>query len=211
MLQARLPTPDQVERAVQRVYERPEFNPKESVFEPLWRMVRRALAQIGEWLGQLRLLETTAPALFWLIIGFLALSAAAIVAHLVWTALQAARAREDDEDGAGGRFRPARPRTADDWEEEARRAAAAGRLREAALALYQALVLRLDARGAVRYDPSKTPGDYRREAARTHPDAARALAAFLRTFEPVAFGGRALDPAGWEKLRSTAGEAGARA
>jgi hypothetical protein len=86
---------------------------------------------------------------------------------------------------------------------------AEGRLREASLALYNALVLRLDARGAVRFDPAKTPGDYRREV-RANPAVARPFAAFVRGFEPVVFGGRALDPDGYERLRAAAGEAGVR-
>jgi hypothetical protein len=103
----------------------------------------------------------------------------------------------------------ARARTAPEWEEEAARAAAAGRFRDAAVALYQALLLRLEAGGVLRYDPAKTPGDYRREA-RRDPRAAGALTAFLRGFEPVVFGGRALDAAGYDRLRGAAGEAGAR-
>ncbi|MDB4950595.1 MAG: hypothetical protein JWM27_3244, partial [Gemmatimonadetes bacterium] len=95
------------------------------------------------------------------------------------------------------------------WDEEARRAAAAGRLRDAAVATYHALLLRLDTRGVVRFDPSKTPGEYRREAWRD-PAVAGALAGFLRLFEPVVFGGRPLDGTGYERLRAAAGEAARR-
>jgi hypothetical protein len=144
-------------------------------------------------------------------VGWLAVAAVALLAHLVWTAVQAARRAEPETAGAAaGKTARAKPRTAADWEAEAARLAAEGRLREASAALYQALLLRLDGRGAVRFDPSKTPGDYRREA-RPHPDAAQALGAFLRLFEPVAFGGRGLDAEGWERMRVAAAGGGAGA
>ncbi|HEX2189183.1 MAG TPA: DUF4129 domain-containing protein [Longimicrobiaceae bacterium] len=41
------------------------------------------------------------------------------------------------------------------------------------------------------------------------PDAARVLDAFLRGFEPVAFGGRPLDREGYDALRRIAGQGGA--
>ncbi|WP_414678865.1 DUF4129 domain-containing protein, partial [Longimicrobium sp.] len=55
---------------------------------------------------------------------------------------------------------------------------------------------------------SKTPGDYRREV-RAQPDAARTLTGFLRRFEPVAFGGRAVDAQAYEALREAARAEGA--
>jgi hypothetical protein len=60
----------------------------------------------------------------------------------------------------------------------------------------------------VRFDPAKTPGDYRREA-RKHPAVGPGLGGFLRHFEPVAFGGRPVDGARYERLRAAA-EAAAR-
>jgi hypothetical protein len=120
--------------------------------------------------------------------------------------VQAARRGEPEAASGTDKAAKSRPRSAVDWEAEAARLAAEGRLREASAALYQALLLRLDGRGAVRFDPAKTPGDYRREA-RPHPEAARALTGFLRLFEPVAFGGRGLDAEGWERMRTAAAAA----
>jgi Domain of unknown function (DUF4129) len=207
----RLPSAEEVQGAVARVYARPEY----AEHPGGWReWLNRKLAEAWGWLadklasfGELRM---THPWVFWLVIGWLAAAAVALLAHLVWTALQAARRAEPEAAGGAGKPRKSKPRTAADWEAEAARLAAEGRLREASAALYQALLLRLDGRGAVRFDPSKTPGDYRREA-RPHPDAARALTGFLRLFEPVAFGGRGLDAEGWERMRLAAAEGGAGA
>jgi hypothetical protein len=93
------------------------------------------------------------------------------------------------------------------WESAAAAAAAAGRWREASLALYQVLLHRLDAVGAVRYDAAKTPGDYRRELRRDR-GALGVLDAFLGPFEPIAFGGRPADAVIFERLRDAAASAG---
>jgi hypothetical protein len=205
---APLPTAAQVQKAVSAVYRRPEYQERHGVMDRVWEQVGRALAWIGDRIGQLAALRHSAPVLFWIIVGWLALSAAAILAHLVWTAVKAAR-RGDDGPAPAAKTKAARPRGPAEWEAEAARLAAEGRLREAAVALYPALLLRLDALDAIRFDPSKTPGDYRLEA-RKDPAAAGALNAFLRLFEPVVFGGRALDQDGWEKMRGAVAEGAAR-
>ncbi|HEX5725728.1 MAG TPA: DUF4129 domain-containing protein [Longimicrobiaceae bacterium] len=205
-----LPSAAEVQQAVQQVFSRPEFAPADEAWSPL-ALIAALVGSFLHWLagqfGRLAALESTSPVLFWLIVGWLALSALAIIAHLVVTAVQAGRTERKAAEAASD-TRRAGPRTAAYWEEAARRAAAEGRWRDAALALNQALLLRLDARGAVRFDPAKTPGDYRREA-RAHPQAAGALGAFLRGFEPVAFGGRPLDAAGYEQLAGAARQGGA--
>lgn len=207
-----LPTSPQVERALGEVYSRPEFAAQTRAPD-VWARVRQwvveALGQVMEWLGGFRMMQEAKPVVFWLVVAGLSIIAAALLAHLIRTGSSAFTWKRDaaPEEGATGGRRG--PRTANDWEAEARRAAGEGRLRDAALALYMALVLRLDARGALRFDPAKTPGDYRREV-RKDPEVARPFATFLRGFEPVAFGGRALDADGYERLRAAAGEAGAR-
>lgn len=206
------PTNEQVEAALARVYARPELQAREpGELEGVRGAVRRFFSRMGEGMGGD--LRTESPVLYWLVVGGLVALAVGIIAYFLYTTL----ARLQDEAAGGGRAPRAGPggpvdaraRTAGEWEEEARRAAAAGRYRDASIALYQALLLRLEAAGALRYDPAKTPGDYRREA-RGNPRAAGALAAFLRGFEPAVFGGRALDEAGYGRLCSAAGEAGVR-
>jgi hypothetical protein len=201
---AALPTAERVQHAVATVYQRPEYAERHGFGDWLRETFGQAADWFAELIGGLLRMRETNPLVFWVIVAWLGGTAIAIVAHLVWTAMQAARMGDDAPERAP---RLAKPRTAADWEADALRLAAEGRLREAAAALYQALLLRLDAREVVRYDPSKTPGDYRGEA-RRHPEAARALGAFLRLFEPVAFGGRALDADGWERLRAAAEGAG---
>ncbi|HEX8359520.1 MAG TPA: DUF4129 domain-containing protein [Longimicrobium sp.] len=204
-----LPTAAGVERALREVYARPEFAPPVQRWS-FWRWMGELLEPVFRWiaetLGRFRGLGSSAPVLYWIVVVLLAALAAFLLVHLVRSSLGAM----GGDGPAAPRPEGARaPRGVGDWEAEARRAAAEGRLRDASLALYRALLLRLDARGVIRFDPAKTPGDYRREAGR-HPETARTLAAFLRGFEPVAFGGRPLDAEGYERLRSTAAEADAR-
>ncbi|HET6763336.1 MAG TPA: DUF4129 domain-containing protein [Longimicrobiaceae bacterium] len=198
-------------RALQKVYARPEFAPERTDgwlhrLYTWWEGVKDAW---WAWVWKLQVLQHTAPVVFWILIGWLAVAAIGIAVHLVYTFAQGWRTREAAlAAAASGSPGTPRARTADDWDEEARRAAAEGRLRDASIATYQALLLRLDARGVVRFDPAKTPGDYRREA-RKHAAAGPAMGGFLRQFEPVAFGGRPVDGGSYERLRAAA-EAAAR-
>lgn len=206
-----LPTPAETERALREVYARPEFappspSPIREWLANAWNGFREFLAglfpgvQLGEGSGRL---------LAWIAVALLILTALAIAVHLAGVATGRWRARDRSRAGAAQNPGAPRPLRAEDWEARAGRAAAEARWREAALALYQALLLRLHDRGAIRYDPAKTPGEYRREA-RGDPEAKQTLNGFLRLWEPVAFGGRPLDAAGWESLRSAAGGAGTR-
>lgn len=206
----RIPTAAEIQQAVVEVYTRPEFEQRLTWRDWLMARLGRVFGWIGEQLDWLRGLRTTHPVIFWIIVAWMVVALLALVAHIVWTAVQVAR-RADGDPAAPKAKTPGRqvPRTAADWEAEAARLAGEGRLREAAAALYQALLLRLDALGVVRMDASKTPGDYRREA-RKHPEAARALGGFLRLFEPVAFGGRDLDADGWERMKAAAAEGAPR-
>lgn len=209
-MQTDLHTVPQVDEALRRVYARPELAPRRpGAFDGIQAAIRRFWARVGELLGSFGELRTESPVVYWLVMGSLVALGVAIVGYFIYTTL----ARLNDGTApakparAPGRM-DARARSAGEWEEEARRAAAEGRYRDAAVALYQALLLRLEAAGAVRYDPSKTPGDYRREA-RQRPEAG-ALTAFLRGFEPAVFGGRTLDAGGYDRLRGAAEGAGAR-
>jgi hypothetical protein len=207
-----LPGAAKVERALEQVYSQPEFR-AQAAPPDVWAWIRAKMAEgvmkLLEWLDGFRAMQEARPVLFWIIVAWLVVTALALLAHIIYTSASAfsggrsASSPGEDEQAARG------PRGAAEWEAEARRAASEGRLREASIALYHAMLLRLDGRGAVRFDPSKTPGDYRREL-RGHPEVARPFAAFQRGFEPVAFGGRPLDADGYERLRGAAGEAGAR-
>lgn len=208
-MQAELPAAERVAQALERAYARPEFAPRApGLLDP----VREAIGRAWRWVGSLFegvFSRADSPVVFWTLVVILVAAALAIVGYFLFSTLShlhggAPGAGAGGAPDAGG----ARARTAPEWDALAARLAREGRFREAALALYQSLLLRLEAGGALRYDPAKTPGDYRREA-RPHPQGRR-LAAFLRGFEPVAFGGRGLAAEGYERLRAAAaGEGGA--
>ena len=197
---------------MEKVYTRPELAPPpKGLLDPLWEALGRLMDRIGAALGRLfGGLPTDNPVLFRIILVVLAALGLAIIVYLLYAMLgrlsQSEPAAQEAAAVARGAVR--RPPDVNGWEEEARRLAAAGQYRDAAMALYQALLLRMEAAGAVRYDPAKTPGDYRMEA-RPH-SLSRPLTAFLRAFEPAVFGGRTLDAGGYERLRGAAAEAGAR-
>ncbi len=206
-----LPSAAQVDRALREVYAQPEFVARTKppgLMDLIREQIGKAIGWLVDRLSGVGAVREAGPVVFYIVVVLLAAAAIGLLAHIFYTS---GIAFSRDRGGAprGDAVGPRGPRTAADWESAARRAAAEGRLREASLALYNALVLRLDARGALRFDPAKTPGDYRREV-RGNPEVARPFAAFVRGFEPVVFGGRALDPDGYERLRAAAGEAGAR-
>ena len=182
------PSAEEVADALLEVLARPEFQPARA--EPARGLLARAVRWIVEALGRLIPEVPTLP-------GGPILNAIAIAALAVGAALVAPRLVS----GRRGRRRPAgasapgdQPattgtaieRTAEEWEARARQHLASGQAREAALALYQAVLRRFADAGLIRYHTSKTPGDYRREIAGA--PVAGPYAAFLRGFEPLAFG-----------------------
>lgn len=208
-----LPDAAELDRAIRTVLARPEFAERElpsllqgmvdlysSIREAFWHMILD-LDALGE----------SAPLLSWLIKAWLLISLIAVLAHLATTAVRAWRARDRSD---GSSRRPA-SRTAGEreraatWESRASEKAAEGRFREAAFALYRAVLLRLQERDALSYDPSKTPGDYRREANADAPGGS-VLHVFLRHFEPIAFGGRPVSARVYTGLEFAAREAGVR-
>lgn len=108
----------------------------------------------------------------------------------------------------------ARERTAEEWESLAREARTAERWREASMALYHAVILRLAEAGHLRPSPAKTPGDYRREAGSSSrtPDAAdlaARIAAFLQMFERLVFAPTHPRADDYDRLRALAEPMGA--
>jgi hypothetical protein len=200
MIELGLPSTAEVDAALADAYARPELSPPAP---PGWRvwLVER-LNQLLDWVVSLlptpQIGEGGAGALSWAVIVVIALIAVAALLR-VTRALATARGAAPRSGTGAGAGATARAEGVEDWRERARMAADAGRWREAALALYHALLLRFDAEGAVRYHPAKTPGDYRREV-RRDPRASSLLERFLGPFEPVAFGARALDAEGFARL-----------
>lgn len=207
------PTASATDSALARVFARPELaepvpSPVASFLSRVW----EAVGRFWDWLfPETRLGETAGRVVFWVVLVALVVAGMVIAVRLLVSAAGSWRARERGAAAVPPGDAPVeKPTRASEWEALARRAAGEGRWREAALALYQALLFRLHEGGSLRYDPAKTPGDYRRELRRRGGDAPRVLDAFLRGFEPVAFGGRALDAEGYGHLREAAARAGTR-
>jgi hypothetical protein len=201
---------EEVAAALARVYARPEFS--ERALPELLQRVVDGWNAIRSWIGSRLLslvqLEDTAPVLFWLVMVALGVTVVLALGHIFFALRQAVRGQERHA-RPGERAAATGPEERDpaDWERRAREAAAAGRLREASLALYHAVVLRLDQQGVVHFRPGKTPGEYRREALGAAAVGGR-FDRFLRIFHPLAFGPRGPEPAAWESLRSSAAELG---
>lgn len=199
----------EVERALDTVLARPEFAPADPPLLYRW------LEGLRSWLG-----DTVWPFLSrflpepdwshpgWELLGVVLFGAGALVGvalmlYLILLGVRAlrGRSRRVREERAPA---PGRPMGAGDWEALAARSAERGDWREAALALYQAVVLRLGERGVVRVEPAKTPGDYRREARRQGSALVDQLDAFLSWFERVAYGRSEPGPDQYDSLLSTA-------
>jgi hypothetical protein len=175
----------------------------------------KVFSWLRDWLGGLLewLLPTLDPnAAGWTTLGRIVLFALGLIG--LWLIVRLARmgfgmARRRSEKGPTIDITEAgRALTPDEWELRARAAVNAGSWREAVIALYHAVIGRLAESGAVRADPAKTPGDYRREV-RSDPRVGPGLELFLRQFEPVAFGRRAADADAYTRLRDAAEPLGA--
>jgi hypothetical protein len=199
---AEMPSAAAIERAVAEVMSRPEFQVPPP---PAWRLwLASLLRELGLMLGSLESLlsEGDQRLLFWAILALLALSATWLAIRLARRGFRVRRRlRVGATTAEEERFEPW---SAARWEMAAREAAAAERWRDATLALYQALILGLHERGILRFEPSKTPGDYRRET-RGHAEAQARLTGFLRLFEPRVFGTRVLDGGGYREMQQAAG------
>lgn len=195
----------EVEAVLAEVYARAEFAgllEEPSPQTPAWR------ERLAEWLndtfGHLFEISPGAGAtsvLAWALIIGLALT-------LGWVAYRTVRgrlaARVPAEPGHAAASPPERDLSY--WLALARERTSAGHHRAATAALYQALIRALDGAGELRYDPSKTPGDYRGETSST----ARArLDRFLVHYEPVVFGGAGADRALLRDLETLIPQTGA--
>lgn len=195
----------EVDRVLEEILARPDFaSPPRA---PLWRALGAAWDWFWARLGDL--LEWLVPGIDsvsapWsvggrVVLAVLAVVGVALLLHLGRLGMASLRRR-----GPAGR-RSAETGTSDDpvdaegWEARARSAAERGRFRDAAVALYQAVIHRLAREERVRFDPGKTPGDYRREVG-DDPRAGPLLEAFVRRWEPVAFGRTSAGPGSWDEL-----------
>jgi len=156
--------------------------------------------RLGEWLAATR---TAHPELFKALIVGLCLVLAAILAHAGWVLLRTLRAASRLENDA-----PATPsagfrRDAGWYFRAADEAAAAGRYREALSLAFEALILRLDGLGALRWGPGKTARDYAREARLSAGDRER-LGGLVGALYRCVYGGAACGPDEYRAVRGLA-------
>jgi Domain of unknown function (DUF4129) len=184
-------------------FQAPEPSPLARLLHAIGSWVWGGLSRAADWL--LARVSVTSPA--WHAVGRIALLVLAAVG--VWvivrltSILLASRRRAEGARRAETGARD-HPRTAADWEAAAREASLRHRWREASVALYHAVVLRLAADGHVGFSDAKTPGDYRREIA-DHSSLGAPVAAFLHTFERVAFARAQPGEREYTRLRELAG------
>lgn len=199
----------EVSAALDRIFARPEFTEREA--PALLRALGDAIRAFREWL--LSLLPHVLPERWHPIFTVILAAAFAVIA--VWLLVRIIEGREGARDGAGdtparSRWQPQGGPDAAWWEAAAGTAAAEGRYRDAASALYMAAVLRLAERGVVRFQAGKTPGEYRREA-RRDASVRGAFDALVREYLPVAFARAVPDAGSLAALRLHAKELGVNA
>lgn len=161
-------------------------------------LLRRWLRVLQQWLFDLR---ETHPAAFRLLLAGMILVVVASFVHAGWIFLQTVRAAgERAPDTAAA---PAFRRDQGWYRREADRLAALGRFAEAMQYDFLALVLALDASSLVRFHPSKTPGEYSREA-RLSPAARDEFRALVRTLYAYVFARRPCGPREFAEWRALA-------
>lgn len=134
-------------------YQWTETEPRLSFLARWWRA-------LVDWVGQFRESNpAAADLLFWSLVVVLVL----IFVHGGWIMYQTVRGASAAEGRVGGSSQLA-VRDERWFQRLADRLAGEGRFPEAMQAAFTALVLRLDARGMLRYHPGKTPREYAREA-----------------------------------------------
>lgn len=200
---------EEVRAALEAVLARPEYAPVETPLLLRW------IGSAFRWLGErlVPVLRRLMPDLDfshpgWETFGFALLGlggllGVALLSYLVYLAVRAVRRRRRSGSRRGGGVAEV-PATVADWEALARSAAAREDWRQAAMALYQAVLLRLSAMGVLTLDRAKTPGDYRRDLRRGNGELATRFEAFLRTFERIAYGASAPGPEHYGRLADSA-------
>lgn len=166
------PSPDEIHRKTQEVFQRPEFQKTE--ISGFWIWLARQLASFFQWLGGL---QAGAPALFWLILVSCVVLLIAIITLMVFQ-VRAAFA------GGGRRRREAaeqttRLRLSDEYHKESARLAAAGDYTEAIRCLFLSLVYRFDERGRVNFHKEYTNREYLELMSDRTRDALRVLVDIL--------------------------------
>ena len=177
-----MPPADSLRAVLDSVFAAPEYRWVER--PEAYAVLRRWVRAAQQWLLDVR---ETHPALFTLLLAGLVLLVIAIFLHAAWIFLQTVRAAGS---GGPGATMPVAARRDQAWYRgEADRLAGLGRYAEAMQYDFLALVLALDAASLVRFHPSKTPGEYTREA-RLSPEAGVQFRALVRDLYGYVFARR---------------------
>lgn len=124
-----------------------------------WDLVDRLLRPFWTWLGHALTNTRGVSPLAWFLIGLTVVATVVLIVRIVLGFVTPAiAARRTALDGGGLDER----RSADEWQRIATGAAAAGEYARAIAALFAAALAALDERMLVPFDPSRTPGEYRR-------------------------------------------------
>ena len=189
--------PDSLRAVLDSVFRSPAYNWSDGPRGPM--LIREWWLRLQHWLEAL---QQGHPTLFIALIIALVVILAGVVVHgavVMVLTVRGAAAREH----AGAAPRPAR-RGASWYFAEADALAAAGRYADAMQAAFTGVALELDARGVIRFDPSKTPGEYAREA--RLPAAERdTLRARVNVLYSVVFGGAPFSADEYRRWRAAAG------
>jgi hypothetical protein len=156
--------------------------------------------RLGDWLAATRVAH---PALFQGLIFALCAVLVAILVHAGWVLQRTLRAASSREGGPAAGPVAAFRRDAGWYLRAADEAAGAGRYRDALSLGFEALVLRLDSLGSVRWSPGKTARDYAREARLAPADRER-LGGLVGALYRCVYGGAPCGPDEYRALRGVA-------
>lgn len=208
-------TAARVDSALAEIMARPEYAPASPpplyrALEAAARWVMNALEAFANWLIPHAELSPSTWTTVGLVLRALGtLLGVALLGYLLFLLIRAVQRRRRAVGREGEE--PAVAASAEDWEALAQAAAARQDWRAAAMALYQAVLLRLSNDGALTLDRAKTPGDYRRDLKRDDGALAARFETFLRGFERVAYGAASPGPDHYGRLTASAAGLGAHA
>jgi hypothetical protein len=188
--------PDTLRAVLDTVFAAPKYDwvPRSDPLGWLLAQFRR----VGEWFGQLELAQ---PLVYWGLVFLLVAILVAILVHAGYVMAGAMRYASTPE---AREVRAATFRKDGPWyRAEAARLAGAGRYPDAVRALFDAVILELDARKVVRWHPSKTPREYAREARLRLDDRSR-LTGLVDGVYAYSFAGTPCSAAEWEAWRTAA-------
>jgi hypothetical protein len=179
-----------IRHRLEDILSRSEFHPEDQ--NKFW---QRLLQYIGDFIEWLRGLQTTAPALFWLIIISLIVLLVLVLTHMTWTVakvlgLSDRPARAEDQ-------KEKRSRLSAIYRQEAARRAEQGDFTEAIRFLFLSLVYRFDEAGRVSFQKAYTNREYL-TLFHDRPAVQHDLAVFVDTLDDHWYGQRPTDRGRYE-------------